>query len=766
MAIANLLVKIGADIAELKTGSDKAIATMEKTSGRIDSIASSIRSTLIGAFSVNAVINFGQELLRMGDDIVRTADRTGLLTDEVQRLSFIASQSGNSIEDVTAAIGQMQNRLASGDKSAVSAVKALGLSFDDLRRMNPYDQMAAIADAVGRIPDPATRAQVAMELFGRSGIALLPTLTAKFKELGDAAPIISEDTVRALDSAGDAFDKFSLTVKVFAANLYNYAGKGFDQLVASFYRMIGGLYEGTAKLVQLTSKIPGSSKVFGDLNDNIASLTTTSHWYADAASSLEAGAVKATRAVTNFVPPVVAAGKAHEAAAGHTRAHVAALKEEIAIAPDVQHAMDLVAIAHQHQVAALDLEASSWKATENAMSGYLAKLPTANVVLGGTRNITSIVPMIAADVADNAGNLTSIGRDAGIYISTGLSAAFQSALTNTFDDLAGLLSGAIRGAASIGDALKEFSTNVAKDFFGTMLSFIPGIGPALSALAGPLVDGFKKLWGHFFGTAGRDAVKDFAGSFGGFDALHATLNDLGAEGEQLWIRLTQGVGRNNPREAQAAIDAIADALARQKTKHEEVGAAAAVASQAQSDAAQKAQDAIRALDNEMSSLLKSIENEAPEEVMGVVESNTRARIAAITAERNHAQTALDDTAREAAAGAERTAQAIDDALQNHDFRVRIHFNVDDFPAIAGSVPGYATGTRGQYVDFGTGTMAMLHGRERVVTEGEDLGVDGGGTVTLTAPEALSLLRGEIVTVARKDAARGGLRSRAAHGRSF
>jgi len=48
----------------------------------------------------------------------------------------------------------------------------------------------------------------------------------------------------------------------------------------------------------------------------------------------------------------------------------------------------------------------------------------------------------------------------------------------------------------------------------------------------------------------------------------------------------------------------------------------------------------------------------------------------------------------------------------------------------GNVPGYASGTGGRYMDFGAGTLAMLHGREKVVPEGSESGGLTIGAITV------------------------------------
>lgn len=132
--------------------------------------------------------------------------------------------------------------------------------------------------------------------------------------------------------------------------------------------------------------------------------------------------------------------------------------------------------------------------------------------------------------------------------------------------------GAFQGGGDIGKSIgaflgseigAELGEGLAKTLSKTLGNKLGGaigglLGP-LGALGGSLFGG---LADKIFGSAGRDMVKAFASSQGGFDVLQKKIEALGPGSAQLWVNLTQGVGKNNPQQAQAAIDAVTAALGR------------------------------------------------------------------------------------------------------------------------------------------------------------------------------------------------------------
>lgn len=147
--------------------------------------------------------------------------------------------------------------------------------------------------------------------------------------------------------------------------------------------------------------------------------------------------------------------------------------------------------------------------------------------------------------------------------------------------------GTMKGAFS---EIKGIAGNKGFDISG-ILSLAGPIGNIASAAIGA----GKAIYNMFFAAKGRDLVKSFAEDEGGFDALHNKLLTLGDAGEKLWIKLTQGVGKNNPQQAQAAIDEITRALDKQEQQTKDTSTATEEQAVATVETATAAQAALEAL---------------------------------------------------------------------------------------------------------------------------------------------------------------------------
>lgn len=158
---------------------------------------------LTGLFTVGAIISFGREILKAGDDIQKMSDKTGIGTQEIQKLQYIAGQTGTGVEALVGAAQNLQQRLGSGDEGTVGALRRLGLNADAFNKLDTYRQMTLLGESVRAIKDPTEQARTASELFGKSWKEMMPALKSGMKELGDQAPVMADSVVKSLDRIGD-----------------------------------------------------------------------------------------------------------------------------------------------------------------------------------------------------------------------------------------------------------------------------------------------------------------------------------------------------------------------------------------------------------------------------------------------------------------------------------------------------------------------------------------------------------------------------------
>jgi len=135
------------------------------------------------------------------------AERMGLSVEAVQEFQFAAQQTGASITDVGTAIGVMSKKLESG--AAEKSLEKIGLNIDAIKKMAPDQAFQAIAEKIAQIEDPMQRSAVAMDLFGKSGVKLVPMmgdLEGLRQKARDTGAVLSGDLVAAGDRLGDTWD--------------------------------------------------------------------------------------------------------------------------------------------------------------------------------------------------------------------------------------------------------------------------------------------------------------------------------------------------------------------------------------------------------------------------------------------------------------------------------------------------------------------------------------------------------------------------------
>jgi len=140
-----------------------------------------------------------------------TADKLGVSFGFIQVLDEAARRSGTSIEAVSAAFGRLQKSVLGVDEESRAAQKALseiGVTAEELQRLNPQEQYLLIGRRIGEIEDPARRTATAVALFGKAGADLIPF----FNNVGGAADDIERFGKALSDLQRQDIDQFGASM--------------------------------------------------------------------------------------------------------------------------------------------------------------------------------------------------------------------------------------------------------------------------------------------------------------------------------------------------------------------------------------------------------------------------------------------------------------------------------------------------------------------------------------------------------------------------
>lgn len=168
------------------------------------------------------------------DAMGKLATSTGLAHEPLQVLTRLADYGGVSAQAFGDAIQRMSRSLGdaqNGTGTAGRALERLGINLDQLLSLSPAEQFIRIASAIDRINDPTQKAATAAEIFGRSGVKLIPMFEGIEQSVADTSSemlelgqVLSGTQIQNIEAMNDSFAKVKATASgILSQVLANFA---------------------------------------------------------------------------------------------------------------------------------------------------------------------------------------------------------------------------------------------------------------------------------------------------------------------------------------------------------------------------------------------------------------------------------------------------------------------------------------------------------------------------------------------------------------
>lgn len=211
MAIAKLSIDIEARLANLQAGLDKAGLLAERTANQISgafsglkSVAATVGPALAGVFAVAGIAGFVRQTLDGIDALNDLSDATGASIENLSALEDAAARTGTQMDTVGAALVKLNQQLAAAKpgNETDQALRAIGLSAEELRRIDPAQALLQVAQSLQQFEDDGNKARLVQELFGKSVKEVAPLL----KDLAESGQLNATVTKEQADEV-DRFNK-------------------------------------------------------------------------------------------------------------------------------------------------------------------------------------------------------------------------------------------------------------------------------------------------------------------------------------------------------------------------------------------------------------------------------------------------------------------------------------------------------------------------------------------------------------------------------
>lgn len=246
-------VKFGADTKGVEDGAKRTASVIADLTRQVRGFTDSFKALgagLLTGFSVAGLVKFTQDMADWGDQLQDTAMQLGATTERVSELAYIANASGDSLDSVALGmqrLGRNAAEAASGSQNQADAFNRLGVSVVDAEgKLKSMDQLLLeTADSFARHADGPEKVALAMELFGRAGVNMIPILNegrAGFERLEQVArrtgTVLSAETVAGMVAVQQSAIELKVSFQGLGVALFNVFQPAINGLIKSISGLV------------------------------------------------------------------------------------------------------------------------------------------------------------------------------------------------------------------------------------------------------------------------------------------------------------------------------------------------------------------------------------------------------------------------------------------------------------------------------------------------------------------------------------------------
>ena len=202
---------------------------------------------LVPAVAIGGLATLAKGSIDAADNLNDLSQRTGVAVESLSRFGAAADDSGSSVDEVAKAMGKLSKGIVDPASKASEALKSIGVNARDASgNIRPLDDvMLDVANKFAKMPDGAQKTALAMELFGKSGMNLIPMLNQGRDALSKYNATITTEGAQGADKFNDSLNEIARVV----------AGP-FNQAVTALLPHITKFAEGFAKAVTQFTQLP------------------------------------------------------------------------------------------------------------------------------------------------------------------------------------------------------------------------------------------------------------------------------------------------------------------------------------------------------------------------------------------------------------------------------------------------------------------------------------------------------------------------------